>query len=539
MKLIDANKNPADLPVWRPIMNLSILRSRLLSPKAVARLIAYFSLCYTRLEVVARAGLIRKFMMLNCFFASHKPGRRAAEGVVGLLLVTLAWPTGALLAQPARSTPIVGTAPARADKDIKRAAPTAQTGKVGSSPKAPTSRSDVGPSETGAASNAKGVEDLPANAITVRSLIVQRRLPQALQVAEVVLRRYPNDLEVAMQRARLLFWLGKPKAAEKAAVTLYKRDRRNHAALRLVGEIRQRRGDRRGAIRAYREAQLRGDPDVVLAVRLISLYLDIRQPDLALAQVRPGMPLSDELAFRLANARYPWRVEAWAGMTLFNGQKWQRGMANAAYTWSPRLTLMGGVSVEDRGPDRLGVQLISQLFFSTENITGDVRLALAPMQGGYLPAADAWAEAAYRVHKRFAVGLWARYASYQVAPLYTIGPYIPIYLGRLTLKPGYLFVVRGLTVAGDLGQIGHTVFLRARWQHNNHTAVFAWTFWGQEAVFNNRTVYGADESGPSLVLGWDQWLGARVGFRLMGTAYRHLELGVTMWDVIASVRFRL
>ena len=458
--------------------------------------------------------------------------------VRGCVLIAMTWSVSVSTAMAQQGT-ARATTPPKADSDVRRAAPTANTGKAGTAPAAPAARSDVGPNATGVASGAAGVENLPANAITVRSLIVQKRLPDALRVAAAVLRRYPNDLEVAMQRARLLFWMDKPKAAETAAVALYKRDRRNFAALRLVGEIRQQRGDRRGAIRAYREAQLRGDPDVVLAIRLITLYLDIREPGLALAQVRPGMEMPDELAFRLTSGRYPWRLEAWGGLTSFNGQLWRRGMLNASYTWSPRLALLAGVSAEDRGVDRVGVQILSQLFFSTEKVSGDVRLAWSPLTGGYLPPIDAWVEGAYRLHKRFAIGVWARYASYQVAPLYSIGPYVPIYLGRLTLKPGYLFVVRGLTVAGDLGQTGHTVFLRARWQHNIRTAVFAWAFWGQEAVFNNRSVYGPDESGPSLVLGWDQWIGERLGFRLMGTAYRQLELDATMWDVIASVRFRL
>ena len=138
-----------------------------------------------------------------------------------------------------------------------------------------------------------------------------------------------------------------------------------------------------------------------------------------------------------------------------------------------------------------------------------------------------------------AIGLWARYANYEVSPLYTLGPYVPVTLGRLTLKPGYLVVVRGPTVAGDLGQVGHTFFLRSRWQHTSKTALFAWLFYGQEVVFNNRTVYGPDESGPSLVLGWDQWFSTRLGLRVIGTAYHQTEIGATMWDMSLAVRVRL
>ncbi len=406
-------------------------------------------------------------------------------------------------------------------------------------PKKVQPKSDVGPKARGEASGAAGLEGLPANAVTVRSLIVQKRLPEALRMADAVLRRYPNDMEVALQRARLLFWLGKPKRAEKAAVALYRRDNRNFGALRLVGDIRQQRGDKRGAIRAYREAQLRGDPDVALALRLISLYLAIGEPELALAQLRPGMDLPDEMAFQLGRARHPWLLQAWGGLTHFNGQTWRRVAADATYTWSSRLSLYGGLSLEDRGPDRLGVQASAWLFFTGDKVVGDVRLAWSPLTGGYLPPIDIWGEAAYRFHKRFSVGLWARYANYEVSPLYTIGPYVPIYLGKLTLKPGYLLVVRGPTVAGDLGQVGHTFFFRSRWEQSIRTAFFAWFYYGQEAVFNNRSVYGPDESGPSLVVGWDQWFGDRWGIRLMGTVYRQLEVGATMFDVLAALRLRL
>ncbi|MCO4760145.1 MAG: tetratricopeptide repeat protein [Myxococcales bacterium] len=458
------------------------------------------------------------------------------RAVLSVGIIALFWPCAT---QAGPSNPPPATAKPLPNKGVRRAAPKAETDRAGQTPRSAERGSGVGPSGKGRRSGAAGVAEWPANAITVRSLIVQKRLPEALRVAETVLKRHPNDLEVAMQRARLLFWLGKPKVAEKAAIAVYKRERRNFAALRLVGDIRQQRGDKRGAIRAYREAQLRGDPDVVLAIRLISLYLDIRESTLALAQVRPGMELPSELAFRLSKGRYPWRIEAWGGMTAFNGQQWRRGMFTTAYTWSPKLTLLGGATVEDRGSGRVGVQAVAQLFFSTDKVTGDARIAWSPQPGGFLPPVDAWAEAAYQFSNRFSVGLWGRYASYQVSSLYTIGPYVPINFGRLTVKPGYLLVVRGATVAGDLGQVGHTVFLRTRWDHNIRTAFFVWLYYGQEAVFNNRTVYGADESGPSAVVGWDQWLGQRFGFRLMGTAYRPMELNATMWDLIAAVRVRL
>ncbi|HAN31406.1 MAG TPA: hypothetical protein DCQ06_07395 [Myxococcales bacterium] len=422
---------------------------------------------------------------------------------------------------------------------MRRSAPKSPTSRTRKSPQAPVAAKDVGPKRTGVASGVQGMERMPANAITVRTLITENRLKAALAMAEVVLKRYPDDEEVALQRARLLFWTGAPKKAEHSAVAIYRKNDRSFGALRLVGDIRQERGDVRGAIRAYREAQLRGDPDVRLAIRLIDMYLTIGDSALALAQVRPGMKLPDDLELRLANARHPWRAEVWAGMTSFNGQLWRRTLASATYTWSSRLALFAGFSAEDRGVGRLGTQASIWLFFDTGDVQGDIRAAWAPSTGGYLPPIDVWAEAAVRINANVAVGLWARYANYEVSPLYTIGPYVPLSFGKLSVRPGYLVVVRGPTIAGDLGQVGHTFFVRNRWQQSARTAFFAWLYYGQEVVFNNRSVYGPDESGPSVVLGWDQWFSTRFGLRLIGTAYHQTDLGATMWDLNVALRVRL
>ena len=147
-------------------------------------------------------------------------------------------------------------------------------------------------------------EGLPANAVTIRSLIGQKRLRKALKVAEMVLRREPRNVEVGMQKARLFYWLKRTDAAEKQATEVYKLDRHNTDALRLVGDIRLQRGDEPGAIRAYREAILRGAADYDLRLRLMDLYIGADRPDLAQVLLRPGMELPDELAWRLARALY-------------------------------------------------------------------------------------------------------------------------------------------------------------------------------------------------------------------------------------------
>ena len=397
------------------------------------------------------------------------------------------------------------------------------------------------------------IAGLALNAITVRNLILQQKFQLALKVAEAVLVRYPKDYEVHMQRARLLFWLGRVDEGEAAAVAVYKADRQNTDALRLVAQIRESRNDSGGAIRAWREAQLRGDGDIRIAIRLVALYLAIGRPDLARGQVRPGMELPDELDRHLTIAENPWLLQGLVGLSLYQGDIWRRAETTLAYTWSRQLTLNVGLYGEQR--DRTvvpaaqaggggitttstGYAAYAQLFFEVSKLSGDVRLFFAPDSGGFLPPIDLWAEGAWNFGK-FAVGIWARYANFEISPLWTIGPYVPIFLGRLTLQPGYLFVGRGQGPEGQLGQIGHTFFLRSRFDFDSRDAAFAWLYWGQEVVFTNRTVSAPDESAVSLVVGWDHWFTHRFGIRAMGTVLQQIELGNRWWDVALAARVRL
>ena len=304
-----------------------------------------------------------------------------------------------------------------------------------------------------------------------------------------------------------------------------------------MAQIRESRDDKAGAIRAYREAQLRGDGDVRIAIRLISLYLDIDQPDLARAQIRPGMVLPDELERRMLMNDKRWLLQGLAGLSFYRGDTWERLEGSVGYTWSPRLALVGALYGEQRVNDR-GWAMWSQLFFSASRLTGDVRLSISPDTGGFLPTMDAWGEASWNFG-RFAIGLWGRYANFEVSPLWTVGPYVPIFLGRLTVKPGYLLVGRGAGPEGQIGQIGHTFYLRSRFDFDIRRAVFAWFYWGQEVVFTNRTLSAPDQSAVSLVVGYDHWFHHRYGIRLMGTALHQLDAGRQWFDIALMLRARL
>lgn len=410
-------------------------------------------------------------------------------------------------------------------------------GPTDATPKKAEAQPSAGPSGRADVGAGGDLDGLPLNAITIRSLIMQQQLRRALVVADAVLQRYPNDLEVQMQRARLLFWLGDAESAETAAVAVYNADKHNAEALRLVAQIRESRDDKAGAIRAYREAQLRGDGDVRIAIRLISLYLDIDQPDLARAQIRPGMVLPDELERRMLMNDKRWLLQGLAGLSFYRGDTWERLEGSVGYTWSPRLALVGALYGEQRVNDR-GWAMWSQLFFSASRLTGDVRLSISPDTGGFLPTMDAWGEASWNFG-RFAIGLWGRYANFEVSPLWTVGPYVPIFLGRLTVKPGYLLVGRGAGPEGQIGQIGHTFYLRSRFDFDIRRAVFAWFYWGQEVVFTNRTLSAPDESAVSLVVGYDHWFHHRYGIRLMGTALHQLDAGRQWFDIALMLRARL
>lgn len=410
-----------------------------------------------------------------------------------------------------------------------------------------------GPRERAEAATAGPLAGLALNAITVRTLILQQKLALALQVAEAVLQRYPKDTEVQMQRARLLFWLGRGEEAEAVAVGVYKADGRDTEALRLVAQIRESRQDVPGAIRAWREAQLRGDGDVRIAVKLIALYMQIDRPDLARGQVRPGMEVPDELDRELTLSERPWLAQGLLGLSLYKEDLWQRAELTGGYRWSRQLTLTAGLYGEQRATtitsggaagttvNSTAYGAFAWLFFEVLKLSGDVRLFVAPETGGYLPPVDVWAEGAWNFGK-FGLGLWARVATYEIAALWSIGPYLPIYLGRLTLTPGYLFVGRGTGPESgitELGQVGHTFYLRSRFDFDVRDALYAWLYVGQEVVFTNRTLSAPDESSVSLVVGWDHWFNHRFGIRFMGTALHMLQLGNQWYDLAFAARVRL
>lgn len=456
-------------------------------------------------------------------------------GAVVAIVATL-W-VGHASAQPAPAGPaeaptgVEPAAPALPPPAAPSVAAPEQTAPAASG--APTGKVAVG--QSGA------IAGLALNAITIRSLVMQHQFERALAVADAILARYPNDLEVQMQRARLLFWLERNEQAEAAAVAVYRADEQNHEALRLVAQIREKRGDEAGAIRAYREAQLRGDGDIRIAWRLIALYLAIGKPELARDQVRPGMELPDELERQLVLTERPWLVQGLLGLSFYQGDVWQRAQLSLGYSWSRSLSLVGGGYVEQRTvgtATSTGYAGWAQLFFEVSRLSGDVRLFVAPETGGFLPSIDGWATAAWNFGK-FGIGLWGRYANFEISPLWSIGPFVPIFLGRLTLKPGYLLVGRGAGPQGAVGQIGHTLFLRSRFDFDVSRAVFAWLFWGQEVVFTNRTLSAPDESAVSLVVGYDHWFSHRFGVRVMGTALQQLTLGSRWYDVALMLRVRL
>jgi len=335
--------------------------------------------------------------------------------------------------------------------------------------------------------------------------------------------------------------MGRKKDAEKQAVEVYKIDRHHTDALRLVGDIRLGRKDVRGAIRAYREAVLRGDPDVALKFRLIDLYISVNRPDLARALVRPGMVLPDELAWHLARAENRWRAEGFGAATTFRtntqAQWWQRGQLSLSYTWSPQYTFLAGLYAERRGENRTGTQLVGQLFYGLGRLAGNARIAFSPVLSDFLPTVDAWLDGAYNFGK-FAIGGWGRYASYALSPLISLGPFVQFNMGRFLLKPGYLLVVRG-DVFGD-PQFDSTLYIKGRWQMTMKSAAFAWLYYGQEAAFTQRRrLLAPDESAASIVLGADHWFTFRWGLRGMFTYMHYLrDDGGLIAELLIALRAR-
>ncbi|MSQ82261.1 MAG: hypothetical protein EXR77_04990 [Myxococcales bacterium] len=350
-------------------------------------------------------------------------------------------------------------------------------------------------------------------ATSVRELIQKGHLDEALLLIEQQLELNASDDELRVQRARLLYWKGRwPQALEQAEMVL-QRHPADIEVLELVGQIRLAMGDLSKALECFMGMQAVGDNRPQVHQRVIDLLLrmeDLLGLEVALAR---GGQLSDEQEHQLAKIKHPWSVDAVAGLTLYNSNQWPRIEVSGGRRISSQWTLVGGGLVEQRTQGGVGKVAWSpklELYANSGRFASMVHLSGSPSRA-FLPQVDARADLSVAVLPIFGLGLWlrfARYASIDAAPLssLTIGPHVPIHVGRLTVTPGYIGVV---LMPGD---IANSLMLRLRFQVTASQAWFAWFYAGDDPNFIDRQS-AKPARGLTALVGLEHWFSGRVGLR--------------------------
>lgn len=377
--------------------------------------------------------------------------------------------------------------------------------------------------------------DPPVDVASVRALIEQGRLGEARSVVDAILARSPDNLEARMRSARLYLWDDDVQRAEREVRSVVAADAFHAEGWRLLSNIQVRTDRVPEAVESLRRAQLCGADDVGLRLRLIDLYLQIDRPDLAQLQLLPGMPIPPELEDDLARRRHPVTLDAFVAATSYRDEVWTRARAGAAWNTNRHLTLYGAAGVEQR-PAATAFRATAQAYLRYGRLASTFSATWTPNAPFFLPPLNLWADIGLGVLDNLQVGLWGRYANYEVADLYAIGPIISLVLGRWKFSPGYLLVVRAAPAGA---QYDHTIYGKIRFEQSNRTAWFLWAYLGQEAVFTARSVGIADESNFSTVFGFDHWLNTRWGLRAMLTWWEQLRIEGRGIEALLAVRVRL
>jgi antitoxin component HigA of HigAB toxin-antitoxin module len=369
------------------------------------------------------------------------------------------------------------------------------------------------------------VEPLPADVTpnaqplptSMRTLIHDGRFGDALTLADRLLARKPDDGELRVVRARLLFWLGRPVEAQTEAQALHERHPDDLEVIELLAQIRLAGQDSANALRLYRLLEAAGDRRPEIHQRVIDLQFQMGDAAAVRASLHRGGQLSDEQEMALARVEHPWFADAGTSQTLYDGQVWPRLEGAAGYRFSPNVTLLAGAMAEQRGTfadPRRGFGAKTELYFARGRLSG-----MLP-SGTFLPLIDTRGDVSVQATGLLALGAYVRYAHYtstidKPVDAVTLSPNVLFSLGSWSVQPGYMFVAHHTGGALPLSRLQQTGYLKLRWQPTAPTAVFLSTFVGQDPSILERNV-AADLSktlGVSVGLGVDHWWTGRFGTR--------------------------
>lgn len=367
---------------------------------------------------------------------------------------------------------------------------------------------------------------------SIKGLIRDNKFPEALAAVEAEIKLSPEDDDLRMQRARLLYWLQRFAEAEREVQGVLQRRPNDLEAQELLAQVRLAQDDVRGALTLYEGLQNQGDGRAEIQQRIIDLRLvldDVAGVERALAL---GGTLTDEQALLLARIRYPWSVDVGTSLTYLTGVLHARFDGAIGYRFSRRWTFLAGATVDQRvGARDIGGK--AELYANFGRLSAMVHVASAPFRI-LLPGLDLRFDGGYQLTPHIAPALYLRYAGYRDTDVYTVGPNVAFSFAPFTIQPGVLFVwVNEQLLAQRFEQ---TLFLKLGWQTSARTALFLWTYLGQDATLLERT--GKSGRGVTLVAGVDHWFTGRWGTRFSGSASQPIDQGDPHYEASLLLRAR-
>lgn len=354
-------------------------------------------------------------------------------------------------------------------------------------------------------------------------LIQQGKFSEALAEVDALLEKSPNDDELQVQRARLLYWLERRDAARATLTPVQARHPADAEIRELDAQMLLADGDVPGALAQYRALEIAGDGRPEIHQRIIDLALQLEEHEAVAQSLRWGGKLTEEQSMAYTRLAHPWFVDLAGSTTLHSGSAWWRLDGHLGRRLNKRFSvLLGGIYEQRAGADgeteRAGAAK-GELFFGFGPLDGMLHLEGSPNKT-ILAQYDGRLDLALSLVKAFSLGLYGRYAHFatsatsQTLPTtaWTLAPNVIFYVKDWTIQPGYMLIHLDPSVTTQTNYF-HTGFVKARWEPTPRWMAFAWLYLGTDPTFVER--YGIQTpTGTSLVLGGERWWTPRWGTRL-------------------------
>ena len=238
-------------------------------------------------------------------------------------------------------------------------------------------------------------------------LIQASKFSEALAEVDALLEKSPNDDELKVQRARLLYWLDRRQASREYLAPVQARHPEDAEIRELDAQLKLADGDIVGALAQYRALEIAGDGRPELHQRIIDLSLELDEGAAVTKSLKFGGHLSDEQEMAYTRMVHPWFVDVAGASTLHSGSAWWRADAHLGRRINKRWSALLGAIYEQRysGVDLERAEAVKgELYFGFSRIDGMLHLESSPNKA-FLPIFDGRLDLGFSIIKELSVGV--------------------------------------------------------------------------------------------------------------------------------------